>query len=237
MSVVDWFVFDDAADLAAQIARRLELFVAEANDEGREPHIVLTGGTIATAAYGLIAANATDWSTVHWWWGDERYVPEGHADRNDHQARTAFLDRVGAPADRVHAMPAHGCSDSLKDAADQYGATLPDQEFDLVLLGVGPDGHVASLFPGFAQLSETSRPCVEVFASPKPPAERITLTLPRLNRSREVWFLASGAEKAPAVDRAAKGRGSTNDTPASAVTGTERTAWLLDEPAAAHLTR
>lgn len=235
MSVTDLFVFDDAADLADQIARRLELFVSEGHDH--ELNIVLTGGTIATRAYQQIRADAAEWSSVHWWWGDERYVPEGHADRNDQQAQDAFLNRIGAAADHIHAMPAHGCADSMKDAAEQYGATLPAEAFDLVLLGVGPDGHIASLFPGSDQLVETERPCVEVFGSPKPPAERITLTLPRLNNAREVWFLASGSEKAPAVAHAVSGRTTVAETPASAVKGLDRTAWLLDEPAAAHLTR
>ena len=237
MSTVDLIVLDDSVDLATQVARRLELFVSDHQADGREPHVVLTGGTIAIAAYELVRADAADWSRVHWWWGDERFVPEGHADRNDQQARDAFLDRIEAPADHVHTMPAHGCSDSMADAADGYAASLPDGPFDLVLLGVGPDGHIASLFPGFDQLHETDRDCVEVFGSPKPPPERITLTFPRLNRAHDVWFVVSGTGKADAVARAVNASGSLEDTPATGVRGQDRTVWLLDEAAASGLQR
>jgi len=230
----DQVIHDGPTDLAIGIARRIELFVAEVQQDGREPHVVLTGGTIAIAAYQQIDPEAADWSRVHWWWGDERFVPEGHADRNDHQARVAFLDRVGAPADHVHAMPAHGCSESMAAAADGYGETLPTEPFDLVLLGVGPDGHIASLFPGFEQLRETRRRCVEVFGSPKPPPERITLTFPALNHARQAWFLVSGDGKADAVARAL-GDGTIDDTPATGVSGQDRTLWLLDEAAASKL--
>lgn len=235
--IVDLIVVDDATDLAEQIARRLELTVTAAHAAGTEPHVVLTGGTIATAAYEQISADAVDWTRVDWWWGDERYVPEGHPERNDRQAREAFLDRVGVPADRVHPMPAHGCSDSMAQAADDYAAQLPDGPFDLVLLGVGPDGHIASLFPGFDQLDERRRTCVEVFGSPKPPPERITLTYPRLNNSREVWLVVSGEGKADAVARALSGQATVHDTPACGVAGLDRTVWLLDEPAASRIRR
>src|SRR5690606_23764452 len=123
------------------------------------------------------------------------------------------------------------------EAADGYAATLPDVPFDLVLLGVGPDGHIASLFPGFDQLHENDRDCVEVFGSPKPPPERITLTFPRLNRAHDVWFIVAGDGKANAVGRAVTGSGKREDTPATGVKGQDRTVWLLDEAAASQLTR
>lgn len=228
-------VHPDPESLAADIADRLGRLVAAAQAEGREPNIVLTGGTIAIAAYKLVQADAADWTRVHWWWGDERFVPAGHADRNDRQARDAFLDRLGVPADHVHAMPDHSCGESMAEAADGYAATLPTEPFDLVLLGMGPDGHVASLFPGFAQLTEMDRRCVEVFGSPKPPPERITLTLPALNHTAEVWFLVSGDGKAEALTRAF-GDGPVAETPAKGVRGLGRALWLLDEAAASQLT-
>ncbi len=231
---VERIVHPDPEALAADIADRLGRLVTAAHSEGREPHVVLTGGTIALAAYELVQSDAADWARVHWWWGDERFVPAGHADRNDQQARDAFLDRLSVPADHVHAMPAHGCSESMAEAADGYAATLPTDPFDLVLLGMGPDGHVASLFPGFAQLTEMDRRCVEVFGSPKPPSERITLTFPALNHAAEVWFLVSGDGKADAVARAI-GDGSVAETPAKGVSGLQQTLWLLDEAAASRL--
>lgn len=227
-------VFPDSAALAAAIAERLTGRIALVQAEGRRPRIVLTGGTIAIAAYQLVDSELVDWTQVDFYWGDERFVPEGHADRNDQQARDAFLDRLGVPAERIHSMPAHGCDLSTAAAADQYAAALPSEPFDLVLLGVGPDGHVASLFPGFPQLHETERPAVEVLDSPKPPPVRISLTFPALNHAEAVWFLVSGDGKAEAVARAL-GDGTLEDTPARGAHGRTETTWLLDEAAASHL--
>lgn len=244
-------VLADADVLAADIADRLGRLIAAAQAEGREPHVVLTGGTIAIAAYELVQGGAADWSRVHWWWGDERFVPAGHGDRNDQQARDAFLDRLGVADDHVHAMPArdadsasdehadsasdeHDSGESMSDAANGYGASLPTEPFDLVLLGMGPDGHVASLFPGFAQLDEVDRPCAPVFGSPKPPPERITLTFPALNHASEVWFLVSGEGKADAVARALSDA-PVSGTPAAGVHGRQTTLWLLDAAAASQI--
>ena len=222
----------DAEALADGIARRLADRVAAIQAEQRRPRIALTGGTIAIAAYERLRADAADWSDVELWFGDERFVPEGHRDRNDQQARTAFLERLDVPDSHVYAMPAHGCEGSLAEAADSYAQTLPAEPFDVVLLGVGPDGHVASLFPGFAQLHESERDVVEVFDSPKPPSERISMTLRALNRSEAVWFLASGTGKADAVTRALADEGSIDQTPARGVMGSSETLWLLDQEAA-----
>jgi 6-phosphogluconolactonase len=224
-------VHPDAAALAAAIAGRLTGAIALIQAEGRRPSVVLTGGTIAINAYELIQSDLVDWTRVDFYWGDERFVPEGHADRNDQQARDAFLDRLGVPASSIHAMPAHGCDLSTAEAADQYAAALPAEPFDITLLGVGPDGHVASLFPGFPQLHETERLAVEVFDSPKPPPVRISLTFPALNNSAAVWFVVSGAGKADAVARAL-GDGTLDDTPARGAHGRTETTWLLDVAAA-----
>lgn len=225
----------DADALAAVVATRLAERVSCVQSQGRTPHVVLTGGTIAIAIYERLAADAADWSDVVYWFGDERFVPEGHADRNDRQARDAFLDRLDVPATQVRTMPAHGCSTSLAEAADGYGASLPQEPFDVVLLGVGPDGHVASLFPGFEQVHEQERRCVEVFGSPKPPSERVSLTFPTLNRTRATWFLVSGDGKADAVARALAPDGSLDETPARGAHGQAETVWFLDEDAASRL--
>ncbi len=230
-------VLPDATALAQDIARRLEQRVAAVQAEGRRPRIVLTGGTIAIAAYEAITGDEADWRDVELWFGDERFVPSGHAERNDQQAREAFLDRLDVPSEHVHSMPAHGCDQSLAEAADAYAATLPDGPFDVVLLGLGPDAHVASLFPGFEQLWETGRACVEVFGSPKPPPERISMTFPTLNRTVATWFLVSGASKADAVARAQATDGSIEQTPARGAHGQRETLWLLDEDAASSLRR
>ncbi len=225
----------DGDTLADAIATRIVERLAEVQRDGRTPSIVLTGGTIAVKAYERVQAGEVDWTAVDVYWGDERFVPAGHADRNDQQARDAFLTRLGVPSERLHPMPA---SDegfpSIGAAADAHASVLPDEPFDLVLHGVGPDGHIASLFPGFAQLHETERRVVAVENSPKPPPERLSLTLPTLNHADSVWLLVSGDGKAEAVARAL-GDGTLEDTPASAARGTTETVWLLDEAAASAL--
>lgn len=224
-------IYPDADALASAIAERITGRLALIQAEGRRPRIVLTGGTIAIAAYERIGVGQVDWTNVDFYWGDERFVPEGHADRNDQQAREAFLKRLNVPVERIHAMPAHGCDLSTAEAADSYAAALPEEPFDLVLLGVGPDGHIASLFPGFPQLHESERRAVEVFDSPKPPPVRISLTFPALNHADSVWFLVSGDGKAGAVARALGG-GALNDTPARGAHGMTESVWLIDEDAA-----
>jgi len=223
-------ILPDADELAQAIADRLSTLVTDLQAQGRTPRIVLTGGTIAAAAYQRIEADSADWADVDFWFGDERFVPEGHADRNDQQAREAFLDRVGAT--RVHSVAGNDCSLSAAEVADQYAATFPDEPFDVVLLGMGPDGHVASLFPHHAALDEAGRACVELFDAPKPPPVRISMTFPALNRTESVWFLVSGDEKADAVSRALADEGTIDETPARGVRGRQETVWLLDEAAA-----
>lgn len=228
----DVVVVPDADALATLIADRLTERVAELQAAGSRPRIALTGGTIANRAYALLDTGPADWTAVDFWWGDERFVPEGHEDRNAQQAAEAFLDRLEVGADQRHRFAAHDCALSAREAADAYAATLPDGGFDLVLCGVGPDGHVASLFPGFAQLHERDRAAVEVFDSPKPPPVRLSLTFDTLNDTRAAWFLAAGAEKADAVARALADDGSVDETPARGVRGRDETVWLLDEAAA-----
>lgn len=223
-------VLPDADALAHEIAARLSTRVAEIQATGRTPRVVLTGGTIAVAAYRQLGPDGADWADVEFWFGDERFVPAGHPDRNDQQARDAFLDRIGAT--RVHSVAGNDCSLSAAEAADQYAATLPEEPFDVVLLGMGPDGHVASLFPHHAQVHEADRDCVELFNSPKPPAVRISMTFPALNHTKSVWFLVSGEEKSDAVARALAKEGSVDETPARGARGLQQTAWFLDEASA-----
>lgn len=227
-------VMPDATSLAQAAAGRFVERLSQLQSKGHTPSVVLTGGTIAIAIYEALPQTGVDWTAVDFYWGDERFVPEGHADRNDQQARDAFLTRLGVPANRIHAMPAHDCALSAGEAAAQYERGLPESPFDLVLLGVGPDGHIASLFPGFPQLHETERKVVEVFNSPKPPPVRTTLTLPALNHADSVWFLVSGDGKSDAVARAL-GPGTLVGTPATGVRGIHETLWLLDDAAASEL--
>lgn len=228
-------VWRDADALATAIAERIVERLAQVQRTGRTPAVVLTGGTIATQAYRRIASGGVDWTAVDFYWGDERFVPAGHADRNDQQARDAFLTRLAVPEARIHAMPAHGCDLSMAEAADGYAATLPEEPFDLVLHGMGPDGHIASLFPGYPQVHEQTRRAVEVLDSPKPPPQRISLTLPTLNNAHSVWLLVSGEGKADAVARAHTGA-TPEEIPAAGAVGHAETVWLLDDAAAEQLT-
>ncbi|MFT3662269.1 MAG: 6-phosphogluconolactonase [Gordonia sp. (in: high G+C Gram-positive bacteria)] len=239
MTELETLIFDDAEALVATAARRFGDAVRRAQDARGAARIALTGGSNGIALLAALATDpaALDWSRVELYWGDERFLPEGDPERNVVQAREALLDRVPVPAERVHAMPAsdgpHG--DDVDAAARAYAALIPDDlTFDVHLLGMGGEGHVNSLFPHTAATAEQRASVVAVTDSPKPPPRRITLTFPVINRSREVWFLVSGAAKAQAV-AAAHASADRADWPCAGAHGTERTLWLLDRPAAAEL--
>jgi len=237
MTVARIHVSADPGGLASVVAEELLGRLGEAQQSGGEPQVALTGGSIADAIHREVARLAptsrVDWSRVGVWWGDERFVAADSPDRNARQARASLLDVVGATS--VHEMPS---ADEALDAAagaSAYAAQVRAHgggEFALVMLGVGHDGHVASLFPGYPQLDVDDEIAVAVTDSPKPPPERITLTLPALNRARAVWFVVSGADKALAVARAIAGDAG---LPASRVRGRTETVWFLDSAAASHL--
>ena len=233
-------VHPDPATLATSVAGELLTRLADAQAAGGVPHIALTGGTIAEEIHRELArlspASEVDWSQVVVWWGDERFVAPDSPDRNAGQARAAFLDAVGADPALVHEMPSTADAGDVDAAAAAYAQTLREHggTFDVVMLGIGPDGHIASLFPGFPQLDVTDRMAVGVTGSPKPPPERVSLTFPALNRARSVWFLVSGEGKAGAVAQALGGA-DPHDIPAAGVTGHDETIWFLDRPAASQL--
>jgi len=232
-------VHDDSSALATAVAGELLTRLADAQVNGGVPQISLTGGTIAVDIHREIArlspASGVDWSNVVVWFGDERFVAPDSPDRNVGQAREAFLDAVGAT--QVYPMPSTADAADVDAGAASYAATLREHgggEFEVMMLGIGPDGHIASLFPGFPQLDVDDDIAVGVTGSPKPPPERISLTFPALNRSRAVWFLVSGDGKADAV-AAALGGADLHEIPAAGVTGREETIWFLDRPAASKL--
>jgi 6-phosphogluconolactonase len=241
-------VHADAALLAEAAAARLVTRIVDALAARGNAHIVLTGGGIGTATLkalaGTPARDAVDWAAVDVWWGDERFLPPGHPDRNETQAREAMLDYIPLDPRRVHPMPAVGqpWGDDVDAAAAAYAdelraATRPEERagvptFDVLMLGVGPDGHVASLFPEHPALYETDRTVVGVRGSPKPPPVRVSLTMPVIRSASEVWLLAAGAEKAAAVALALSGAGEVA-VPAAGAQGTRATLWLLDRASAA----
>jgi len=248
-------VLRDAALLAEAAAARLVTRLVDVQAARGHAHVVLTGGGVGIATLAALARaaarDAVDWSALDVWWGDERFLPAGDPERNATQARSALLDAVPLDPARVHEMPAsdgpHG--DDADAAARAYatelaaaagpvaarpgdGAAVP--AFDVLLLGVGPDGHIASLFPEHAGVGVTDRTVIGVHSSPKPPPTRVSLTLPAVNAAREIWLLAAGAEKAPAVGRALSGVAAVS-VPAAGAQGTDLTLWLLDRAAAGTL--
>jgi len=241
-------VHPDGAALAQATAARLLVRLVDAQAARGFASVVLTGGRIAEQVYRAVresaASDSVDWSRVDMWWGDERFLPSGHPDRNETQARSALLDALPLNPVRVHPMPASDGpdGDDPEAAAARYAAELADAarpgtaelpHFDLVLLGVGEDGHVASVFPESPAAYE-HRPVTAVRGCPKPPPVRLTVTLPALNTAEEMWLLAAGPEKAGAVGMALAGAGPVQ-LPAAAVRGVERTLWLLDRAAASEV--
>ena len=238
--------YPDADALVTAAGERLVGVITGAIDARGVAYVVLTGGGTGVKLLKHLGANgdAIDWSKVHLFWGDDRFVPADDDERNDKQAREALLDHVDIPAANVHAMAASDgeFGESIEDAAAAYAEVLaahaepgsPTPEFDVHLLGMGGEGHVNSLFPHTAATRETTRFVVGVTDSPKPPPKRITLTLPAVARSREVWLVVSGAEKADAV-AAAIGGASPDDVPAAGARGRVATVWLLDDAAASAL--
>jgi 6-phosphogluconolactonase len=237
-------VHPDARVLAEAAAARLLTRILDLQSVRSPVHMVLTGGTVGIATLAAVAKNpvrdAVDWSGVHLWWGDERFLAAGDPERNETQARTALLDHLPAlPGENVHPMPAATGGLDVDGAADLYAAELahhaPDgadfPAFDVTLLGMGPDGHVASLFPGGAELAVTGRACVGVHNSPKPPPERVSLTFDAVRASHEVWIVAAGAQKAEAVASGLSGA-SVEARPVAGAVGAQLTLWLLDSAAA-----
>jgi 6-phosphogluconolactonase len=239
-------VHPDKASLAATIAARFLIKIVDILDERGEATVVLTGGTMGYATLKAIndsaARDSVDWSRVNFWWGDERWVPAGHEDRNDTQAREALLDHIALDPARVHPFAASDSGLELDAASDAYAAELlaaaPEgaefPQFDITFLGVGPDGHVASLFPERGGIREEAKTVISVRNSPKPPPERLSLTLPVINSSIRVWLVLAGADKAGALGLTLADA-SVFEVPAAGVQGRKRTLFFVDQEAAAEV--
>lgn len=226
-----------AATVAIQLCaavRRMQ------SDRNRIVQLCLTGGRIANDVYRRVAGmeqgqHGIDWSRVEFWWGDERFVPTESPERNAGQSLALLAAHIPLDPSRVHPMPSAGSGTSdLRQAALHYASELGDTKFDICLLGVGEDGHVASLFPGHPSFDRrTTSRVVGVTDSPKPPPERLSLTLPAINDSAEVWLVVAGEDKADATARA---MGGDPRLPAATVSGRDKTVWFMDAAAAAGLT-
>jgi 6-phosphogluconolactonase len=238
--------------LASAAAARLITRLVDIQAAGSVPKLVLTGGGVGIAMLeqvrATVARDAVDWGEVEFYWGDERFLPPGDPERNETQARAALLDHLPVDPERVYPMGADtgtgpaGAEDAAQAYADLLAAQAhpedhgPVPAFDITLLGMGGEGHTASVFPHSPAVYETERTVVAVHGCPKPPPTRVSLTLPAIRRSTEVWILATGDAKAAAVALALSGAGEVA-IPVAGATGTRRTLWLLDRTAAAKLPR
>ncbi len=229
--------FESAESLARGVA---EWFCGLAQASDRNFAVCLSGGSTPRRLYECLAApeiaSRFPWNRTHWFWGDERFVPHDHRDSNYRMAREALLSRVPIPGGNIHAVPTEGLSP--EEAATAYETTLkrfydadtlaPGRPlFDVTLLGIGDDGHTASLFPGQPTLQETRRWAVAVVGAKA--ESRITLTYPALDSSREVAFLVTGKEKQGVVARAQAGD---RTLPAAVVHPIGRLHWFMDRAAA-----
>jgi 6-phosphogluconolactonase len=239
-------VSDDAGGLSRSVASRLVRRLVDLQSDGRAPSVVLTGGTIADVIHRAVPelpeARDVDWSRVEVWFGDERFVPRDDPERNAGQAREALLARLPFDPARVHEMPASGGAygEDADAAAAAYAEELvrvlgAEPRFDVLMLGIGPDGHCASLFPGRPEVTAPGL-TVGVHDAPKPPPTRISLSMGMLKAADEVWFVASGEAKAGAVRGAVEGA-EVRAVPAAGPRGRLRTCFLLDTAAASQLTR
>ena len=201
--------FPDVTAMQADVAQRIEQLANQSIQDKGSFHIVLTGGNTPQAIYRELQRANTDWSAWHVYMGDERCLPEGDAERNDHMASESLLAHVSIPASRIHMVPAQL---GAEEGAQRYREVIARCEsFDRVLLGLGEDGHVASLFPGHVH-DETAL-VVPVHDSPKPPPDRISLTAEVLSRGLHAWFLVAGEGKRDALSRLMDG----DDLPASGI--------------------
>lgn len=239
-------IHPDALSLAGSVAARFITKTVDLLDARNEVSIVLTGGTMGIAVLTAIndspAVGSIDWSRVSFWWGDERWLPRTDPARNEAQARVALLDHIPIIESQVHPFAASDEGLELDSAAATYASALAEHasgntrlpRFDITFLGVGPDGHIASLFPELGGIRETEKTVVAVRNSPKPPPERLSLTLPAINTSDRVWLVLAGADKASALGLTLAGA-SVNEVPAAGAEGRKRTVFFVDNEAAAEV--
>jgi 6-phosphogluconolactonase len=221
-----------AQHAAQEFIDKLELL----SSSGKPLNIMLTGGTVGIRMLERVSEHpklrSLSLNHLNLWWGDERFVPNQHPDRNALQARGALIDSLDLKAEQIHEFPAADSGLNLDQAAEEFAVHYSglSPSFDLVLLGVGPDGHIASLFPG-NNVSNSKEDVIAEPSSPKPPSARLSFNYSVLNSATEVWFLAAGIEKSEVVAEVLR-ENSVSNLPAAKVSGRVRTVWFLDEASA-----
>lgn len=235
----------DLPAVADAAAERFVAAVSEALRADQNAHVVFTGGSTGIAVLRAIRERAAsiDWARVHVWWGDERFVPAGDSDRNDQQADEALLDHIDIDPRNIHRVPASdgAHADDVDAAAEAYAAELaryaadgaPSPVFTVLMLGVGEEGHTASIFP-HSDAARDNRPVCAVRDCPKPPPTRVSMTFELLNQADEVWMMTTGAGKAEPVASAVAGADRLQN-PSAGPRGQSATRWLIDRAAAALL--
>lgn len=238
------FIFPDTAKLSQALTAHVLRVAAEAMDARQRFTLALSGGSaLSLLAAGMRArplSTPLDGSAWHIFWADERCVPQGSPERNDEVARKAWLNFMSIPNRQIHAVdgrlrPVEAARAYASDLAEVFHPAEGDwPQFDLIVLGVGADGHTASLFPGDSALEETARWVVPVLHAPKPPPERVTLTLPVINHARQVAFVVAGADKAAVLARVRAPDPLQVPVPAQRVDpGAGKLRWFVDQTAAA----
>lgn len=232
-------ILADRDAVIEHVSDRAVSLLAELTAARERVDVCLTGGTVGIGVLAAIAlhpqTSKIDLARIHWWWGDERFVAADSDDRNEKQAREVLLDVLGVDESRINALPASDEGLSLEQGATAAAHELEEATpFALTFLGLGPDGHVASLFPGHPAASADGPGVVAVTDSPKPPPERLSMTLETINASERIWIAAAGADKADAV-AAVMQRPGTQPVPGGSVSGTQETLLFADEAAASQL--
>ena len=242
-------VHEDPTRLVEAVAARIITRLVDVQARRPRASIVLTGGGTGIAVLAAVCASparcTVDWTRLQVWWGDERFLPAGDPERNETQARAALLDHVDVDPEHVHPiLGSDQVSGSSPDvAAEAYAALLSSHaeprdhplvpRFDVLLLGMGSEGHVGSVFPDSPAVHD-ERAVVAVRDCPKPPPVRVTLTLPAFRAASEAWLVVAGQDKATAVAQAVAGAEEA-EIPSAGVSGRSRTLWLLDPSAASRL--
>jgi 6-phosphogluconolactonase len=237
MANLDVTILPNAQDVATSVVAELIDLIGERSATGADVHISLTGGTVGNQIARALLSNETvrNCRSLHLWWSDERYVPVGHEDRND----LVLQDLIAGCLAKVHAVAGPDTTDSVQAAAKAYAHDLhlatttrfcaTNTLMDVCVLGMGPDGHIASLFPGSSTL-EATEGVVAVSNSPKPPPVRVTWTYSTINASEQVWLVVTGASKASAAAQLQAGA-PIEEIPAAGVQGKQVTRLIVDADA------
>ena len=226
----------NAHDVAQQAALEVLQYLRDFLATQDSVHLALTGGSVGIKTLEAMAVEPglmdIDFARLHIWWGDERYLASDSVDRNANQAKDALLRKIAVPSQNIHEFPATDSGLTVAQSAEAFEAELigifngKQPAMDLTILGMGPDGHIASLFPGHVHLNNE---IVFVENSPKPPSERLSFNYSLLNRSKKVVFVVSGIDKAEAIEQIHTQENC--ELPAAKITSIDSTTWFIDEAA------